>query len=100
QVTGAASSYARKYALNGLFLIDDAKDSDGTNDHGKDTPSPKSTVTIPCEDCGSIIHSITKRDGTPWSASDIVLYSEKRFGRKLCPDCQKRVFSDEKETQP
>lgn len=28
QITGAASSYARKYALNGLFLIDDTKDSD------------------------------------------------------------------------
>ena len=35
QVTGAASSYARKYALNGLFCIDDNKDSDATNDHGK-----------------------------------------------------------------
>lgn len=35
QITGAASSYARKYALNGLFLIDDTKDSDATNDHGK-----------------------------------------------------------------
>ena len=31
QVTGASSSYARKYALNGLFLIDDTKDSDVTN---------------------------------------------------------------------
>lgn len=39
QITGAASSYARKYALNGLFLIDDTKDSDGTNTHGKDAPS-------------------------------------------------------------
>lgn len=28
QVTGATSSYARKYALNGLFLIDDTKDND------------------------------------------------------------------------
>jgi len=28
QISGAASSYARKYALNGLFLIDDSKDSD------------------------------------------------------------------------
>lgn len=28
QITGAASSYARKYALNGLFLIDDTKDPD------------------------------------------------------------------------
>lgn len=31
QITGASSSYARKYALNGLFLIDDTKDSDTTN---------------------------------------------------------------------
>ncbi len=29
QITGAASSYARKYALNGLFAIDDTKDADG-----------------------------------------------------------------------
>lgn len=35
QITGAASSYARKYALNGLFCIDDTKDADATNDHGK-----------------------------------------------------------------
>jgi hypothetical protein len=35
QVTGASSSYARKYALNGLFLIDDTKDADSTNQHGK-----------------------------------------------------------------
>lgn len=36
QVTGASSSYARKYALNGLFALDDTKDSDATNTHGKD----------------------------------------------------------------
>lgn len=33
QITGASSSYARKYALNGLFAIDDNKDSDSTNKH-------------------------------------------------------------------
>jgi len=38
QITGSASSYARKYALNGLFLIDDTKDADATNDHGKSKP--------------------------------------------------------------
>lgn len=32
QISGTASSYARKYALNGLFLIDDTKDAD-TNEH-------------------------------------------------------------------
>lgn len=35
QLTWATSSYARKYALNGLFLLDDVKDADATNDHGK-----------------------------------------------------------------
>lgn len=35
QITGAASSYARKYALNGMFAIDDTKDADSTNTHGK-----------------------------------------------------------------
>ena len=33
QITGSASSYARKIALNGLFAIDDNKDADSTNEH-------------------------------------------------------------------
>jgi hypothetical protein len=41
QITGASSSYARKYALNGLFNIDDNKDSDTTN-KGEDKPQKKS----------------------------------------------------------
>ena len=36
QVTGSVSSYARKYSMNALFAIDDNKDSDATNTHGKD----------------------------------------------------------------
>jgi hypothetical protein len=35
QSFGSSSSYARKYALSGLLLIDDNKDPDSTNDHGK-----------------------------------------------------------------
>ena len=35
QSFGSSSSYARKYALNGLLLIDDTKDADVTNTHGK-----------------------------------------------------------------
>lgn len=38
QIGGATSSYARKYALNGLLLIDDTKDADATNTHGKTKP--------------------------------------------------------------
>jgi len=41
QVTGAASSYARKYALNGLFLIDDTKDAD----HGEKPADNASTAS-------------------------------------------------------
>ena len=40
QITGSASSYARKYALNGLFCIDDTKDSDATNNHGGTSTPP------------------------------------------------------------
>ena len=36
QQFGSASSYAKKYALGNLFLIDDTQDSDATNTHGKD----------------------------------------------------------------
>lgn len=38
QISGASSSYARKYALNGLFAIDDTKDSDATNLGNSDIP--------------------------------------------------------------
>lgn len=40
QITGSSSSYARKYALNGLFLIDDTKDADATNTYGKEETAP------------------------------------------------------------
>lgn len=41
QVTGAASSYARKYALNGLFLIDDTKDADTMDNRNGEQPEKK-----------------------------------------------------------
>lgn len=43
QVTGAASSYARKYALNGLFCIDDTKDADALNTSKEYTQPPQQT---------------------------------------------------------
>lgn len=47
QLTGATSSYARKYALNGLFAIDDTKDSDATNTHGKEEKKKPNEDFIP-----------------------------------------------------
>ena len=46
QVTGSVSSYARKYALNGLFAIDDNKDADSTNTHGKEIKPNMTPVGI------------------------------------------------------
>lgn len=47
QITGTASSYARKYALNGLFLIDDTKDAD-TDEYAEQTKAqPKKEKTSP-----------------------------------------------------
>lgn len=46
QITGATSSYARKYALNGLFAIDDTKDADATN-KGQDEPKTDNEAAQP-----------------------------------------------------
>lgn len=45
QVTGATSSYARKYALNGLFLIDDVKDADTMDNSASDKQEHKPAYT-------------------------------------------------------
>ena len=57
QITGASSSYARKYALNWLFAIDDTKDADATNTHWKETKAvePKSNKWLNYEDFVTIV---------------------------------------------
>lgn len=68
QVTGSASSYARKYALNGLFAIDDTKDAD-SDEHASQTRSATQTASKPAlgqtvaEATGSPKH-ITKGQAT------------------------------------
>ena len=64
QITGTASSYARKYALNGLFLIDDTKDAD-TNEYASQmaykeyaTTTEKKTLMRLCEDLNVDISDI------------------------------------------
>lgn len=50
QITGMASSYARKYALNGLFAIDDTQDADSMDNSEK----PKVTTTVSSETLSEI----------------------------------------------
>lgn len=47
QITGTASSYARKYALNGLFCIDDTKDPDTNEYHNQTTEDPQEVTASP-----------------------------------------------------
>jgi hypothetical protein len=58
QITGSASSYARKYALNGLFAIDDTKDSD-TDEHKKQESKPSTPVKVKLSEEG-FVHYTTK----------------------------------------
>lgn len=53
QITGSCSSYARKYALNGLFCIDDTKDADATNtgDEPKQAPKRRIRRKIAVDEC-------------------------------------------------
>lgn len=58
QITGASSSYARKYALNGLFLLDDVKDSDATNE-GEKKQSKKEVKFEPItQDQIKLVHTL------------------------------------------
>lgn len=91
QVTGAASSYARKYALNGLFCIDDTKDADATNTHGKEETETKkepakATMPVKCSDCGNTILPYIS-DGKKYTSEQIIKSTLKKFGEPLCWDC-------------
>ena len=71
QITGASSSYARKYALNAMFLIDDTKDSDSTNTHepsksyAQTAPKTYPTSEIKCPKCGGEMWDNTKNKFNP-----------------------------------
>ncbi|MCR9254335.1 MAG: ERF family protein [bacterium] len=60
QITGAASSYARKYALNGMWNIDDTKDSDATNEH-EDLPEWWSKAVMFLKNGEGTIEDIEKK---------------------------------------
>ena len=76
QITGTASSYARKYALNGLFLIDDTKDADATNTHGNELRNISKLISE-CND-ESALNSLWKK----CSESEQVKFREEFSKRK------------------
>lgn len=89
--SGKAMTYGDKYALMKAYKISTGDDPD----QNASTEENYRATAIACTDCGSLIESTRKRDGEVWSASDIAAYSKRRFGRTLCPDCQKKAFKAE-----
>lgn len=81
QITGAASSYARKYALNGMFAIDDTKDADALNNSVAQTTPPHK---IFCNKCSAEIIPLQGKDGKIHAATEI---SQMNGG--LCVKCFK-----------
>ena len=76
QAFGSASSYAKKYALGNLFLLDDTKDADATNNHGR-KPAPKKTATpVNCDSALKQLHACADLAGL------------KSTWEKLSPQCK------------
>ena len=63
QITGTASSYARKYALNGMWLIDDTKDAD-TDEHQQQKERKKPVMNSKNERWEPAVHSLAKGEVT------------------------------------
>lgn len=99
KASNKAMAVAMKYAMFQTFCIP----TEEMTDPDSETPepsTPKRTAPKPaepdvpditpapppekCEECGIIIKSIKKKDGNMWPASDMVLYSRKRYGKALC----------------
>ena len=86
QITGTASSYARKYALNGLFCIDDTKDADTdeyttqqTNSKAAKAPKPspapakvEKPAEIKCPKCGKPVQGVKRPDGTSATPQEVL----------------------------
>jgi hypothetical protein len=90
QITGATSSYARKYALNGLFAIDDTKDADVTNKHGKE----KAKVVAEKKGCITVAQQAELRK--LYSNIKFTKESGAAFGEKLEKDYEAARFEDVK----
>lgn len=84
QITGSASSYARKYALNGLFAIDDTKDPDATNTHGKEQNPPPRPVAPQ-----KAVDEVTKAKLAAWG-----LFKKSPMAKDLSQEDLKKRFRE------
>ena len=104
QITGTASSYARKYALNGLFLLDDTKDADTdeyhNQTHGKKEDADKKfdeEFDKKCDEIGSmkiapIKVNIIKQKCVEYGITEKTVLA--KYGLKAIEDMTESQFSD------
>ena len=96
QITGSSSSYARKYALSGLFCIDSEKDSDVTNTYGKEENSNQQQTNQQqqklnkkpcCQKCGREFTGFKSGSGKQHSAEYEYNKRKEKYGKALCNTC-------------
>jgi DNA-directed RNA polymerase subunit RPC12/RpoP len=93
QVTGTASSYARKYALNGLYNIDDTKDADTDAYKKQTTTNTTAAPEYKCADCGKPFEAFRDpASGKTFTPAEVFQMAKKRNadGVARCADCRKK----------
>lgn len=90
QITGSASTYARKYALNGLFCIDDTKDAD-TEEQANESKKRSEKEAVFCVECGQKLKAkIQTKSGELTAAEFAAKY------KGMCPECYTRYYAAQK----
>lgn len=87
-MTGSASSYARKYALNGLFSIDDTKDSDFINNSSQE-PEEKQNPNLISDNQRRKLFAVSSKNGM---SNEQVSALIKTFGYDSTKKIQKKDF--------
>ena len=93
QVTGTASSYARKYALNGLYNIDDTKDADTDAYKKQTTTNTTAAPEYKCCDCGKPFEAFRDpASGKTFTPAEVFQMAKKRNadGVARCAECRKK----------
>ena len=94
QLTGSASSYARKYALNGLLLIDDIKDAD-TNEYNKQGNGKPKAKAKPVDD-DRLPWDMDEDEGEYLTIDEVATlqrYAIRKLGRDEAEVCLRKMYA-------
>lgn len=95
--SGKAMTYAFKYMWLRTFAIPTGEDPDKISSDELDAKEAQAREQrqIICERCGRDVLPVKKRNGEIWIASDMEVYSRKKFGACLCADCMKQAQKEQ-----